>query len=489
MDVDRTPETAPEADRPGHVEVRGIELIPDEDRHGTPRELFWIWLSANTAFTYIFLGGLMILLGLNVWQALSAIIVGNLFYVLIGVLATPGPRAATAQIMISRAQYGRRGNQLSTLLQWVNLIGFEAINFSIGAFALYSLADFAGWNLGDAGKGLLLGIVILVTFAIALLGHATIVVFQKWFAYALGLAAILLFVFVAGDAHLDYQAATPLHGTALLAVWLLGVTIIASAPLSWCGMAADYTRYMRPDTEARPIVFNTTVGCLIPCIGLSVLAVLAGTAVDMTDPTTSMRPLMPHWFYPLFLGIVVVGSITNNVLGVYSSGLSLQTLGLKVPRWQSIWIDALIGGAMTVYAIFISNFLDTLTEFLQFMIWWYAPYTAIFLIDMWFRHNRYDGAELHRVGGGRYWYRAGFNWRGLTALVGGMAAAALFANTTHWQSPISTDYLNNTDVSVWTGFIVGGVLYYALMRGYASEAEAERPAVDVEVAGLGSEAP
>ena len=479
MAPDMRADAAPDADRPGRVEVRGIELIPDEDRHGSPREVFWIWVGANTAFTYIFLGGLMIILGLNVWQAISAVVVGNLFYLLIGALAIPGPRAATAQIVISRAQYGRRGNQLPAFLQWINLVGYEAINFSIGAFALYSLADFAGWRIGDVGKAVLLGLVIVITFTIALLGHATIVVFQKWLAYALGIAAIVLFVFVARHADLGYQPQAPLHGGALLAVWLLGVTIISSAPLSWCGMAADYTRYMRRDTRPRSIVLNTAIGCLLPSIGLSVLAVLAGTAVDMTDPTTSMRSLMPHWFYPLFLGIVALGAITNNVLGVYSSGLSLQTLGLKVPRWQSIWIDALIGGAMTVYAIFISNFLNTLTEFFQFMLWWYAPFTAIFLLDVWFRRNRYDGVDLLRVAGGRYWFRGGFNWRGITALVAGMAAAAAFATTTHWKSPI-TKQLGDTDVSGWAGLIVGGVVYYVLMRGYPYERDSERSAIEVD---------
>jgi NCS1 family nucleobase:cation symporter-1 len=38
--------TEPESDRPFKVEQRGIDIAPDSERHGNPRELFWIWAAS-----------------------------------------------------------------------------------------------------------------------------------------------------------------------------------------------------------------------------------------------------------------------------------------------------------------------------------------------------------------------------------------------------------------------------------------------------------
>lgn len=455
----------PEAatDVAGRVEIRGIDVVPLEERHGEPRELFWLWLAANTSFIYILLGGLMVLIGLNIWQAILAVVIGNAFYLLIGIMGTPGPKAGTSTLIISRAQYGIHGNRASALLSWFNLVAFEAVNFSIGALALFALADWAGWHVGNGGKALLLAAVIIVTFLVAFLGHATIVIYQKVFAYGLIAVAIVLFIFVLPDVDWGYQPATPLSGGAALAVWLLGLTIIMSGPLSWCGNPADFTRYFRPEASPVGMTLWATFGCLIPAIFLSIIAVLAGTVVDMSDPATSMKELMPNWFYPLFLLVITFGTMCNNILGVYSSGLSLQSVGVPVPRWGAVLVDAVIGSGMTVYAVFISDFLTTLQEFLQFMVWWYAGFSAIFVVDLLLRRREYDGLELHRRGG-RYWYDRGFNWFGLAALALAIIAAGAFANTTHWQSPIVTNYLDGADISALVGLVVGATSYWLLMR-------------------------
>jgi NCS1 family nucleobase:cation symporter-1 len=455
--------SAPASDRVGHIEARGVEFVPDADRHGSPRELFGLWMATNLNPINLVLGGLLIILSLNLWQAATAVVLGNTFFALIALAGTAGPRAGTPTLVISRAQYGVHGNKVSAALNLFNLLSFEAINFSLGAFALYALADFAGWEVGIAGKAVLLALVIAVTFVVPFLGHATLVAFQKLFAYALGAVTILLFVFVLPDVNWSYEPHKALSGGAALGTWLVGVTVIASVSISWCAMPADYTRYLPRDASPLAVTAFSALGYWIPGVALGLLAVAAGTAVDMSDPISAMEPLMPRWLYPLFLVVVALGTITNNVVTIYSSGLSLQALGVKIKRYTAVIVNAAVGTAMTVYAVFISNFLDTLTEFLQFMIWWYASFIAIFLVDLALRHRAYDGGELWR-GDGPYVYPDGLNWRGIVALGIGTAAAFLFANTAHWKSPISTDYLSGGDLSVLLGLAVGGGLYWLLMR-------------------------
>jgi nucleobase:cation symporter-1, NCS1 family len=454
----------PAADRVGGIEVRGIEHIPDADRHGHPRELFSVWMTSNLTVLYIIFGGILISLGLNIWQALLAVVVGNAFYVLIGIAATPGPVAGTSTLMVSRAQYGHNGNRLSAFFSWVSLVGFEAINLAFGAFALFALAGELGWHVGDAGKAILLALNIFVTFGLALLGHATIVRFQQLFALGLGVLAVLLVAFTLGDVNWSYAPKTPLHGTAAWVAFSAGLTLILTGPLSWCPVPVDFTRYLPERSSPRQIVFYTSAGAILPALVLTTLGVLVSTAVDPSDLVSSIKGIVPGWFYPLFLIVVAVGTIANNVLGIYSSGLSLQTLGVRVHRAVAVSIDATIGGAMAVYAIFISDFTATLSEFLQWALFWWAPYLAIFIVDLVMRRRRYDGAELNRERGGRYWYDGGYRWRGIVALVTGGVLTAMFAQTTHLQGPLSTHLLSHGDISALVGMIAGGGLYWALCR-------------------------
>jgi NCS1 family nucleobase:cation symporter-1 len=466
----------PEADRVGSIEVRGIEVIPESDRHGHPRELYFVWMTANVTVLYLVFGGILITLGLNVWQALLAAVVGNAFYLLIGIASTAGPKAGTSTLMISRAQYGHNGNRLSSFFAWLTLVGFEAINLAFGAFALFALAGELGWQVGDFGKVVLLSLNILVTFGLAVLGHATIVRFQQLFALALGGLCLLMVAFTLGDVNWSYQPKVALHGTAAWVAFTAGLTLVLTGPLSWCPVPADFTRYMRRDSSPMQMTLYTALGAMTPALVLTALGALISTVVDPTNLTVSIKGIVPSWFYPLFLIVVAVGTIANNVLGIYSSGLALQSLGLRVRRTAAVSIDAAIGGGAAFYAIFVSDFTATLSEFLQWALFWWAPYLAIFIVDLLLRRREYDGADLQRERGGRYWYDGGYRWRGLTALIVGGVLTAMLAQTTHLRGPLSTHLLSGIDVSALVGMAVGGGLYWVLCMGQVHEVPVDRPA-------------
>ncbi|HWF52553.1 MAG TPA: cytosine permease [Solirubrobacteraceae bacterium] len=456
--------TEPNADQVGHVEVRGVEVIPDSDRHGRPRELFSVWLTSNITVLYIIFGGALVASGLNLLQAAVIIVAGNLAYSLIGWAATVGPAAGTSTLMVSRAHYGPNGNRLSAFFSWLSLVGFEAINIAFGALALFSLAGELGWHVGGFGKALLLAVTVLVTYTVAVLGHATIVRFQQLFAITLGVLSVLLIIFVARHVHWNYAPKTALTGTALWVALSSGLTLILSGPLSWAPAPVDYARYLPRGASRRAIAFYTTLGSLIPSITLALVGAAAATVVDPAALPNSIKAIVPGWFYPLFLAVVVVGTIANNVLGIYSSGLSLQAMGLRVHRAAAVSIDAVIGTAMAMYAIFISDFTTTLTEFLQWALFWWAPYLAIFIVDLLLRRGRYLGPELEHAKGGRYWFDGGYRWRGMVALILGMVVTALFAQTTHLKGPLSTHLLSRGDISALIGMVVGGGLYWILCR-------------------------
>src|SRR3954452_16775390 len=74
------------------VEPGGVEVIPQEERHGRPIQLLWTWASPNMEFATIAVGILSVLaFGLTFWQAVAALVLGSaLGSLTLGLLSTWG---------------------------------------------------------------------------------------------------------------------------------------------------------------------------------------------------------------------------------------------------------------------------------------------------------------------------------------------------------------------------------------------------------------
>ncbi|MEV0639737.1 cytosine permease [Streptomyces sp. NPDC050619] len=451
-------------DLPGRVEARGIDHIPDAERHGRPRELFWVWFAAQITYLYFILGGVILLLGLTVWQSVLVIVVGNLYWAGVGALAISGPPSGTPSVVVTRAMYGVRGNRpLSAGIGWLVAIAYEAVNLALGALAGFALADHLGLTVSGPVKVAVLLVTAVLTFSVSVYGHATIVRISPYCTAVLALVMVLLAVFVLRETDTGYVPEAPLHGGDLLATLSVGVAIIAAVPLSWAN-GADYARYL-PRTVSLPRVLTyTALGGFLPAVGLGVLGVLAGTRIDMADPQTNLAEIVPGWFYPLFLFVIVFSSITNNILTAYSSGLCLQSMGLRVSRARSVFLDAALSMALAAYALFVHDFTDSLSRALEVTVAVLAPSMALYVADIVLRRNRYDGVALHdETPTGRFWYRGGFNLAGTAALAVGTFGTLLCVNTTDFQGPLS-GALAGGDVSFLVGPVLTVAVYAALWR-------------------------
>ncbi|MEO0024849.1 MAG: hypothetical protein RL196_1290, partial [Actinomycetota bacterium] len=163
---------APE--RAAHIEVRGTDYIPDDERQGHPRALFWVWMSCNVTYLYFVIGGSLMLLGLSLWEALAISVAGNIWWLLIGWLATSGPAAGTPTVIIMRSMFGIRGNKVFGAGLGV-LIGlfYEIVNIALATMASWALLDHLGLTTSDAVKWASLIIVTVASFVISVFGHAT----------------------------------------------------------------------------------------------------------------------------------------------------------------------------------------------------------------------------------------------------------------------------------------------------------------------------
>ncbi len=463
---------AHETDQAFKIEQRGIDIVPDSERHGNPIELFWIWAASLMGIVDLVIGAVVISLGLSLWAAVAAVIIGNLSYFVVGLVAMNGPAAGTSTIVISRAAFGVRGNAVPTLFSWMTIVCWEGVNAVVGTLALIGI--FASYGLSGTGYEILSLIVFLslmVTWAI--FGHATITVVNKLMTYIIGVAMCIVLAY--GFQHVNWHYGWGhLVGTSKVTTFVLAVMIVAAANgFAFSNMPADYSRYLPRNASRSRIAWYTALGAFLPATILNGAGAIIGTKLNAFDPVDSLAKVVPGWFHFLFLLIAIVSMVWANIINTYSSGLNLQAMGIRVARYKTVLIDAVVAAAFVSYALWISNFVTSLENFLALMIWWIAPWTAIYLVDMFLRRYRYASADLLAVrSGGIYWYRDGINWRALAALVLGAAASLLFTNATLFASPLTTGPLGGMDFSIPAGMIVGGGAYYLLARAALARAAA-----------------
>jgi purine-cytosine permease-like protein len=193
----------------------------------------------------------------------------------------------------------------------------------------------------------------------------------------------------------------------------------------------------------------------------------------------------------LFLIFAIVQLFGINSLDLYSSGVSLQAMGLKLKRYQAVVLDSILACGLTLWAIFQSTFSLYMKEFVGVIIVWIAPWLGIYLMDWMLRKYRYSASELQRDDRDGIYFvgRTGVNWNSIVAFVVGMVCATIAFSKApppvnfpfHWMTPISNHYggacagnlvhgmctagwYGGADFSVPTGIIIAALVYFVLEK-------------------------
>jgi len=450
-------------DRVFSIEQHGLDPIPVSDRHGTPRELFWTWLGGAYNYVALAAGALPIIFGLSLWQALLAVVVGNVLGAIVfGLCAVHGPRTATATIVNTRAALGHKGNLVAAAISFFSVAGWVAVNSVLAAFALIQLLAIAGITLNDVTKGLLVAVILIAQMAIAIYGHATVVALERVFAIASGILLTGLLIFVLPQIDWMMPAATNMAGSTTIGTWLLALAVMFAGPLSWANYASDYSRYLPEDTDWKQVALYSGLGMGVANVLGCLIGALLATLVDMNDPLANIPSILPVWYLVAFLAAVLWGTVANNVLNLYTAGLGLLALRIHTQRWIAVLIVGIGASVLTYIAIFVYNFMSLYAQWLTLTLAFLSPWVAILLMDYWLRRGHYDVTGLHTWGVGAYWFHNGVNWRALGIYILGIVAALVFSNSTIWASPLAVNYLGGADLSLFVGFLLTGTLYYLI---------------------------
>ncbi len=210
-------------------------------------------------------------------------VLGNLWWFVIGWIATSGPASGTPSVMIMRAMFGVRGNALfgSGLGVLIGLF-YIVLNIAFTTLASEALLASVGIILPAGLSIVVLVVVSALSLVVSVFGHATIEKLSTYLSIAVGacFAAVAVFVFAAAD--WSYTPETLPAGDHV-AMLLLGLTVVASGPLSW-GTSADYSRYLPSATPRRSVVLFTALGGFVPSV------LIAGPRRDRGDRDRHDRP-------------------------------------------------------------------------------------------------------------------------------------------------------------------------------------------------------
>ena len=362
--TERLEQTTGPSDSALRVETNGINVIAEEERRGRPRDLFWPWFGANVSIFGLSYGAFALGFGISFWQAVLVGVVGIVFsFLLCGLIAVAGKRGSAPTMVLSRAAFGVRGNKLPALISWLLTVGWETVLVVLATLATATVFDRLGWGGGDATKVVALLVVAALIVAGGVIGFELIMRLQRFITVVTAVLTVVYFALVADEIH--WSAVTDLPGGSTQDAVGALVFLMTGFGLGWVNLAADYSRYLPRRASGSGIVWWTTFGGFLAPLVLFVLGLAGGAVLD-----------------------------------IYSSGLALLSIGLRVPRYVAALIDGTIMVIGSIYVVFVAD--DFLGQFIGFLVTLGVPVAAwcgVMLADIALRRGPYDELDLYRPAG------------------------------------------------------------------------------------------
>ena len=387
-----------------NIELNGINFISESERKGNARSLFWPWAAANVSFLALSYGSFFLGFGISFWQATAAAIIGTVgSFLLVGISSLAGKRANAPTMTLSRAAFGVNGNKIPGFLSYLIFVGWETVLVSLATLASETVFTRLG-NI-DPDLSRVLGFLLAggLTIIGGVLGFKVIMKIQVYLTISTLILTFGYIVLTIDSVDWSKVSSIPTGTTqGFIGALIFGVTGIG---LGWVGCAADYSRYLPRSTPGRSVVGWTVFGAaIVPIILVIYGSLLAASSKDLsglvaTDPIGALTTLLPTWYLIPFALVAILGLIGGAILDLYSSGLTLVSIGVPVKRHVAASIDGIIMTIGTIYLVWFAS--DFFVPFQGFLITLGVPvavWSAIFVADVLMRKG-YAEAELFDVKG------------------------------------------------------------------------------------------
>ncbi|MGF7244125.1 NCS1 family nucleobase:cation symporter-1 [Pseudomonas oryzihabitans] len=437
------------------LELATIQPIPDDQRHGRPRDLFTIWFGSNIMLLTVVTGALAIsVFGMPLLPALFALLLGNLIGgVFMALHSAQGPQLGVPQMVQTRGQFGSYGSLLVVGLVVIMYLGFFASNLVLGGQAMHG--RFPLFSIDGA-----IVIVGVVSVIATVFGYRLIHAYTRVMSWVSGAVLLMTFIWIIGVHGLPVGILD--HGEVTVSGFLGTVSVAALWQLAYAPYVSDYSRYMPAKTGARPAFWASYLGCCLGSILPMALGVLVAASVQgsVIDGLIQMTGVVS----PVVVVVFALGIAATNAMNLYCGTLSAITVGQTlVPRWsagaasRAITALVLFGISLALALLGQDDFMVNYTNFIMLLLYVLVPWTAINLVDYYLvAHGNYDVASFFRRDGGIYGY---FNWTAVGCYVFGVLVQVPFMATELYIGPAARA-LGGADVSWLVGLVVISPLYW-----------------------------
>lgn len=466
--------SAPEKSLPAStlIERTGIEIIPESDRTAKPRDLFWPWFAANVSVFGMSYGSFVLGFGISFWQATIVAVIGIVVsFFLCGLIAIAGKRGSAPTMVLSRSAFGVHGQKVPGIVSWLTSIGWETFLAIMAVLATATIITQLGGDGGMAVKIIAIVVVAALIVAASVLGYHTIMKLQSVLTWITGIVTVVYIILAIP--HIDFTAVLALPGGNIGQVIGALVMVMTGFGLGWINIAADWSRYQkRTASDGAIIGWNTFGGAIAPVILVVFGLLLGGSDADLADaiaddPIGALAQILPVWVLVPFLVAAILALVSGAVLGIYSSGLTLLSLGIRIPRPSAAAIDGVILTLGTIWVVFFAQgFLGPFQSFLITLGVPLAAWAGILIADILRRRADYDEDALFDAKG-RY---GSWDWTSIITMV--------VASVIGWGFVVN-NFADEASWNNWQGyflFVIGGKggdwafanlgVFFALLIGF-----------------------
>ncbi|MED2974998.1 NCS1 family nucleobase:cation symporter-1 [Fictibacillus sp. B-59209] len=418
------------------------ELWNDDLRPTTEKEHSWsglnfatLWIGMCLCIPAYTMASGMISLGMNWWQAIGTIFLGNVI-VLIPILLNShaGTKFGIPYPVFARLWFGSKGAHIPSLARAFVAAGWFGINTWIGTTAIDVLlsASFPAWKNLTGHTAIIFALFWALNVGVAYKGPEAIKILSLIAAPVVGVSAIILMIWAFTHAGgwgpiLSTPSKFTTTGeflkvffptlTGVIAFW---ATLALNIP-DFCRYAKSQKSQMIAQSFSLPLTMS-----IFSFIGIAVTSatvVIFGSAI--WDPVQLLAKFPP---FIIFLGTIIIAmaSLTINVgANIVAPARAIENL---YPKRITFGIGALITG---VFAILMQPWF-IMSNFGNYIFGWLGTYGALLgpidgiaIADYWLvRRRQMALKELYELNG-RYNYTSGYNKNGVYALIIGVAIPVL----------------------------------------------------------------
>jgi NCS1 family nucleobase:cation symporter-1 len=478
--------------KPGFVELeedvsdsplwnKDLEPVPILKRNWTTYNYAALWISMAHCIPTYMLASSLIDLGMNWWQALITILLGNLI-VLAPILLNshPGTKYGIPFPVFARASYGTVGSNLPAIMRALVACGWFGIQSWIGGEAVHTLIRvvWPGWQtlLGDkiqtpafvAGhtptEYISFLLFWLLNIYIIYRGMDLLRRVENWAApFVLVMAAVLM-VWVLWKAK---GLGAIMHGEdkfgSFGAFWKVFIPSLTGMIGYWSTLSLNMPDFTRFSRSQRDQTIGQTVALPATMVVFAAMGVIITSASAVIFGRTIWDPvqLVGQFTQPIVVAIsmftVVVATLSVNIAANVVS--PANDFANAFPRVITFRLGGLITGILGI----VMQPWRLLADPSGYVFQWLGGYSGglgsiagVLIADYWLlRRKQLELADLYKVRGA-YTYFRGWNWRAVAATLVGCALA--------WGGLLIPVLRPLYDYGWFVGLFAAGAVYVALMR-------------------------